>query len=87
MNFPIRRAERIDNYPELLREGLTKPFKAVYLSQQAYIVEYESVQDVLNEQPNLELLKQLGQLIQMLQMRHIVPKQSYTFGHWTCRMQ
>ncbi len=25
-------------------------------------MEYESVQDVLNEQPNLELLKQLGQL-------------------------
>lgn len=62
MNFPIRRAERIDNYPELLREGLTKPFKAVYLSPQAYIVEYESVQDVLDEQPDFAKLKALGNL-------------------------
>lgn len=62
MNFPIRRAERIDNYPELLREGLTKPFKAVYLSPQAYILEYESVQDVLDEQPDFAKLKALGNL-------------------------
>lgn len=62
MNFPIRRAERIDNYPQLLREGLTKPFKAVYLSPQAYIVEYESVQDVLDEQPDFAKLKAFGNL-------------------------
>lgn len=62
MNFPIRRAERIDDYPELLREGFTKPFKAVYLSPQAYIVEYESVQDVLDEQPDFAKLKALGNL-------------------------
>ena len=62
MNFPIRRAERIDDYPELLREGLTKPFKAVYLSPQAYIVEYASVQDVLDEQPDFAKLKALGNL-------------------------
>lgn len=62
MNFPIRRAERIDNYPELLREGLTKPFKAVYLSPQAYIVEYASVQDVLEEQPDFAKLKAFGNL-------------------------
>ena len=62
MNFPIRRAEHIDDYPKLLREGLTKPFKAVYLSPQAYIVEYESVQDVLDEQPDFVKLKALGNL-------------------------
>lgn len=62
MNFPIRKAEWVSEYPQVLREGLTKPFKAVYRNAQAYIVEYESVQDVLDEQPDLEKLKQLGQV-------------------------
>lgn len=62
MNFPIRRAEQIDEYPAELREGLSKPFKAVYLSPQAYIVEYASVQDVLDEQPDFAKLKMLGKL-------------------------
>lgn len=62
MNFPIRRAEAVTQYPELLRQALTKPFKQVYVNAQAYIVEYETVQDVLDEQPNLALLKQLGAL-------------------------
>mgnify|MGYP003602336202 FL=1 len=60
MNFPIRKAELVSEYPQELRDGLTKPFKAVYLNAQAYIVEYETVDDVLNEQPNFEKLKQLG---------------------------
>ncbi len=62
MNFPIRKAELVSDYPQQLREGLSKPFKAVYLNAQAYIVEYESVQDVLDEQPDFEKLKQLGRL-------------------------
>lgn len=62
MNFPVRPARQITEYPALLRQALTKPFKRVYLNTQAYIVEYESVQDVLDETPDLELLKQLGQL-------------------------
>lgn len=62
MNFPIRRAEKIDQYPELLTQALSKPIKNVYLNNQAYIVEYETPQDVIDEQPNLEKLKQLGQL-------------------------
>ena len=62
MDFPIRRAKLVNEYPAVLRQALSKPFKNVYLNAQAYIVEYESVQDVLDEQPNLELLKQLGQL-------------------------
>ena len=60
MNFPIRKAELVSEYPQELRDGLTKPFSAVYLNAQAYIVEYETVDDVLNEQPNFEKLKQLG---------------------------
>lgn len=62
MNFPIRRAQLVTEYPDILRQALTKPFKEVYLNAQAYIVVYNTVQDVLDEQPNLELLKQLGRI-------------------------
>lgn len=62
MNFPQRRASLVTEYPDELRQALTKPFKHVYLNTQAYIVEYETVQDVLDEQPNLELLKTLGKI-------------------------
>ncbi|ONN50436.1 phenazine biosynthesis protein PhzF [Acinetobacter genomosp. 33YU] len=55
MNFPIRKAEQVKDYPAILRQALSKPFKAVYQNVQAYIIEYESVQDVLDEQ-----LKALG---------------------------
>src|SRR5690606_2666241 len=47
-------------YPEALRQALSKPFKQVYLNAQGYIAEYESVQDVLDESPDFELLKQLN---------------------------
>lgn len=60
MNFPIRKVHQVEDYPAVLREALTKPFKAVYQNVQAYIVEYESVQDVLDEQPDMSLLKTLG---------------------------
>ena len=60
MDFPIRKAQSVEDYPVVLREALTKPFKAVYQNVQAYIVEYESVQDVLDEQPDMNLLKTLG---------------------------
>lgn len=62
MNFPIRRAEKLDKYPKLLNQALSKPFKNVYLNAQAYIIEYENVQDILDERPNFELLKQLGKI-------------------------
>lgn len=60
MNFPIRKAHQVEDYPAVLCQALTKPFKAVYQNVQAYIVEYESVQDVLDEQPDMSLLKTLG---------------------------
>lgn len=61
MNFPIRRARLVTKYPEALRLGLSKPFKNVYLNEQAYIVEYHSVQDVLDEKPNFDVLKQINE--------------------------
>ena len=62
MNFPIRRAEKLSEYPAILDEALSKPFNAVYANPQAYIVQYESVQDVLDEQPDLVKLKKLGKM-------------------------
>lgn len=62
MNFPIRNALRLQEYPKILDQALSKPFKNVYVNEQAYIIEYENAQDVLDETPNLALLKQLGPL-------------------------
>lgn len=62
MDFPIRKAHQVEDYPAILHQALTKPFKAVYQNVQAYVVEYESVQDVLDEQPDMNLLKTLGKL-------------------------
>ena len=62
MNFPIRRAQKVTEYPDILRQALSKPFKNVYLNSQDYIVEYETVEDVLSEQPDLNLLQQLGEI-------------------------
>jgi PhzF family phenazine biosynthesis protein len=62
MNFPIRTAILLEQYPEILDQALTKPFKCVYVNEQAYIVEYHNAQDVLDETPDLALLKQLGNL-------------------------
>ena len=39
MNFPIRAAQKVEDYPDILRQALTKPFKNVYINAQAYIVE------------------------------------------------
>lgn len=58
MNFPIRRAEKITDYSEILKQILSKPFKNVYLNHQAYIMEYANPEDVRDEKPNLELFKQ-----------------------------
>lgn len=60
MNFPVRRPVLVDEYPAVLRAALTKTFKNVYLNEQAYIIEYESVQDVLDETPDFALLKHVN---------------------------
>lgn len=60
MNFPQRKAVCITEYSALLRKALHRPFKNVYLNEQAYIVEYEHPEDVLTEQPDLQALRQLA---------------------------
>ncbi|MCK7610223.1 PhzF family phenazine biosynthesis protein [Acinetobacter portensis] len=62
MDFPIRPAKKLESYPELLDKAFTKPFKNVYLNEQAYILEYENSQDILDEMPNIEMLKQFGEM-------------------------
>jgi PhzF family phenazine biosynthesis protein len=48
MNFPIRKPEYLEEYPEILNEALNKPIQAVYVNPQAYVIELESAQDVLD---------------------------------------
>ncbi|MBJ8450661.1 PhzF family phenazine biosynthesis protein [Acinetobacter bereziniae] len=53
MNFPIRRPQKVTEYPELLNHVIDKPFKEVYLNAQAYILVCDSAQDVMDAQGNL----------------------------------
>lgn len=62
MNFPQRKAQIVTEYPVELIQALSQPFKQVYLNAQAYIVEYETAQQVLDEQPDLAVLKRLGKI-------------------------
>lgn len=61
MNFPIRHADKIATYPQILDDALTVPFKAVYLNEQAYIMQLENEQQVRDLAPNFNLLKQLAE--------------------------
>ena len=60
MNFPVRKPHRLDSYPQLLDEALNESFQAVYVNEQAYIIEYPSAASLRKEQPNFEKLKQLS---------------------------
>ncbi|MFT0693249.1 PhzF family phenazine biosynthesis protein [Acinetobacter bereziniae] len=53
MNFPIRRPQKVTEYPELLNHVIDKPFKEVYLNAQAYILVCDSAQDVIDAQAKL----------------------------------
>ncbi|MHA3050139.1 PhzF family phenazine biosynthesis protein [Acinetobacter sp. ANC 4641] len=60
MNFPIRKPEYLKEYPEILNEALNKPIQAVYVNPQAYVIELESAQDVLDLEVDFLKLKALG---------------------------
>ena len=62
MNFPIRKPEYLEEYPELLNEALNKPIQAVYVNAQAYVVELDSAQDVLDLEVDFLKLKALGDM-------------------------
>ena len=53
LNFPIRKAQKLTDYPELLNHVIDKPFKEVYANAQAFILVCHSAQDVIDAIPNL----------------------------------
>ena len=62
MNFPMRRAEKLETYPDILNEMFDVEFDEVYINQQAYILCCKSENDVIRAVPHLEKIKQLGQM-------------------------
>lgn len=61
MNFPIRKPQKVIDYPELLNHVIDQPFKEVYLNAQAYILVCESAQDVINATPNLPNIRKIAE--------------------------
>jgi PhzF family phenazine biosynthesis protein len=61
MNFPMRLPQKVSDYPELLNHVIDKPFKEVYLNAQAYILVCNSVQDVIDAQPNLANITRIAE--------------------------
>ena len=61
MNFPTRRPHRVEEFPELLHQVIDKPFKEVYLNQQAYILVCESEQDVIDAKPNFAMINAIAE--------------------------
>ncbi len=60
MRFPLRRAERLEEAPRQLVEGLSIQPKEVLISEQAYVVIYDTERDVRSVIPHLGLLAALG---------------------------
>lgn len=61
MNFPMRRAEKLAEVPELLYQAIDRPIVDVYINAQAYILVCASEQDVREAKPNLDIIRQIGQ--------------------------
>lgn len=64
MNFPLRAPVLSREVPEQLSRALSQPLHEVYVNAQAFIVVYDSAAQVMAEQPDLALLKQIGQQYQ-----------------------
>lgn len=60
MNFPIRAAQPLTDYPELLNHVIDQPFKAVYQNAQAFILVLESAQAVIDAVPDLVAIQKLA---------------------------
>lgn len=60
MNFPIRRAEKLHEVPELIYQAIDRPVVDVYINAQAYILVCASEQDVREATPNLDVICQIG---------------------------
>ena len=60
MDFPIRKPQKLEHYPELLNQAIDKPFKEVYVNAQAFILVCETEQDVVDATPNLTIIKKIA---------------------------
>lgn len=60
MNFPVRKPQQVFDYPELLNQVIDRPFNAVYVNEQAYILICNTEQDVIEAQPNFDVIQQLA---------------------------
>lgn len=62
MDLPIQPPTLVETIPEDLKNSLNQDFSAVsvYANDQAYIVVYPDPESVLAEQPNFQLIKNLG---------------------------
>ncbi|AXQ22906.1 PhzF family phenazine biosynthesis protein [Acinetobacter wuhouensis] len=61
MNFPIRTAQKLNDYPELLNQVIDQPIQAVYRNAQAFILVCESEQQVIQAKPNLSVIYELAE--------------------------
>ena len=61
MNFPIRAAQPLKDYPDLLHHVIDQPIQAVYENAQAFILVLESAQAVIDAVPNLVAIQKLAE--------------------------
>ncbi len=61
MNFPIRTAQKLNDYPELLNQVIDQPIQEVYRNAQAFILVCESEQQVIQAKPNLSVIHELAE--------------------------
>ena len=65
MDFPVRKPQLVEQYPELLHEVIDKPIKEVYLNEQAFILVCESEQDVIDAVPNFAMINAIAEAYEM----------------------
>ncbi|AOA58951.1 PhzF family phenazine biosynthesis protein [Acinetobacter larvae] len=61
MDFPIRQAEVLLDYPAQIHQAIDREILGVYINAQAYILLCASAQDVRDATPNFELIAALAQ--------------------------
>ncbi|WP_445117084.1 PhzF family phenazine biosynthesis protein [Acinetobacter sp. WZC-1] len=61
MNFPVRKATRLMQYPALLNDVVDCPIKEVYQNEQAFILVCESETDVIQARPNLANIQAMAE--------------------------
>lgn len=60
LNFPAQVPQKLAQVPELLKKALNSEIVEVYENPQAYIAVYKDTAAILAENPNFNLIKELG---------------------------